>query len=85
MFPLMYWAARRAKLNKRSIEGLQSAIAALWAAIGGSSTATPRVISNSVSPQGVLDCNIPTICLVETADGIQTYRNVGTGINGWES
>lgn len=85
MFPLMYWSARRAKLNKSEIDGLQRAIAALWKTIGGSSTATPRVISNSVSPQGVLDCSVPTICLVSTPDGIQTYRNLGTGINGWES
>lgn len=85
MFPLMYKNARRIRLQQSEIDGLQDAIAALWAAIGGSSTATPRVISNSGSPQGVLDCSIPTICLVSTADGIQTYRNLGTGINGWES
>lgn len=85
MFPLMYKNARRLRLQQSEIDGLQDAIAALWLAIGGSSTSTPRVISSASSPQGVLTCTIPTICLVSTPEGIQTYRNLGTGINGWES
>lgn len=85
MFPLIYKNARRIRLQQSEIDGLQDAIADIWTAIGGSSTATPRVISNSGSPQGSVNATVPTICLVSTADGIQTYRNLGTGINGWES
>lgn len=84
MFPLMYLNARRARLQQSEIDGLQDAVAALWRAVGPGTTA-PRVTTYASSPQGALDCSVPTICLVSTPEGIQTYRNLGTGINGWES
>jgi hypothetical protein len=80
----MYKAMRRARLNQSEIAGLEAAIARLWAAVGPGTTA-PRVTTFATSPQGALDCSVPTICLVTTSEGIQTYRNTGTGINGWES
>jgi hypothetical protein len=83
MFPLMYKNARRLRLQQSEIDGLQDAIAALWLAVGGATA--PRVVSNVGTPQGTLDATVPTICLVSTPEGIQTYRNLGTGINGWES
>lgn len=86
----MHWLDKLTLTNIRripqillDIAALQSRVAALEAAVVDS--VGNRVITSASSPQGVIDATVPTICLVSTVDGIQTYRNLGTGINGWES
>jgi hypothetical protein len=86
----MHWLDKQTLTNIRripqmllDIATLKSQVASLQAAIVASVGA--RVITSASSPQGVIDATVPTICLVSTPEGIQTYTNAGTGINGWQS
>lgn len=86
----MHWLDKATLTNIRRIPQMLLDILALQNRVSSLETAiiasvSPRVIVSASSPQGVIDATVPTICLVSTPEGIQTYRNLGTGINGWES
>lgn len=88
MFPIMYQNAQDIRQLKSLLLGLENAVAMLWTALNGiDPAASPKVVSGSGSPEGVVTATTPTIYL-DIADPnapVIYWKTSGSGNTGWVS